>query len=646
MFKTLTKTRWIIPQNYQQQINELRNSDPAFASYSDDTLMFLLQRGINTRTKLQMILDTDLTHQHDSSLMTDSIKFVDTLNKLVMDKWDSTGQPLNIVIYGDYDGDGITATTVMLKSLNAVYLGRVNLNYFINNRFRLGYGMNPQGIHELVQKFPDTELIITVDNGIVAFDGIKEARKLGINVLVTDHHKPNADGLKVDALAIVDPHQKGDKYPFKDICGCVVAWKMMQLLAYRVYPDRPELFKYIFNLVDLCGISTISDVMPLIDENRLFVKHFLAECNKRHDEAPYYGSNLGVRYLLQEISDHHHQNAPYDEETIKFYIAPMINSSARVTGDSDIPMTILNSNDPKVVSQACDQLEQINEQRKNTSSNVIHKINEKHLVDTSKKFLLYVDEGIGDGIIGLVSGKLTEKYNRPSIVLTHDVVNGKDIYKGSGRSIEGFDITDMLVQISKQYERDTHSDKKLIAQFGGHVGACGLTVAAEQLETFEKYVWQFAEQHLAPELMQKKVKVDVVFTPESHPYAFAKEVEQFKPFGEGFEAPIIAYHNFKVDQVQILGSKLPLEQRVHMKFSTPNANVLFWSGRKTFDTLIGQDYNPNYNQWGKGRPTPELTLDLVGSIVPSDYQFDDRPVITVLDDNFAIRTPEPKYPNF
>lgn len=655
--------KWVEPNSdVKKEVKELANM-PKFSKYSKETLYFLAARGINTDKKLDEILagniaklkvnrnynpitkktdvsytisdpnlispvylneqgnvilmpDTDqpvyksehemvseiISGQFDPAVMKDSNKFVDTLNKLV----NESKHPLNVVIYGDYDADGITATTVMMRGLKLIYDQKINVDYFINNRFKLGYGLNPQGMQQLLKQFPKTDVIITVDNGIVAFDGVEEAVKNGVKVLITDHHLPHPSGKLPDALAIVDPHQEDDEYPFEDICGCVVAWKLMQLAAKKYNSEK---LSAIIDLVDFCGISTLSDVMPLRSENRLFVKALIYKLNHR---KPGNSNSWGSRYSLNALLSALKKTPDFNEETIKFYLAPAINASARVTGESRLVVDMLNSKNSFDVIEKANKLAKINEERKATTNEILDNIDKNNLIDTSKKLIVYYDENIGDGIIGLVAGKLTEQYHRPSIVLTHD----GDIYKGSGRSIEGFDITHALYAINQP--------RNGLIQFGGHVGACGLSVSSTKIEAFTKAIQDYADKNLSDDLMQKKVNVDIIFNDENTKLLEeTQELDQFRPFGESFEEPLVEFQNHHIVANQLMGKGKSDEERVHEKLLAKNIVMNYFNGRKYYEKYIAPE-------------SKAVNVDVLGTLSLSAFGGNVRPDFQVLDDNITL----------
>lgn len=553
------EVKWLTPSDTKERksiLNRLEN-EPSLSELSRPTLNILINRGMDTVEKINMILDNNIMNQHNPMLMKDSDKLVYHLQKSIEEK-------KHIVVYGDYDNDGACATAIAVLCLR--HLG-AQVDYWINNRFVHGYGMTPQGVRDLVEKYPTVDVILTVDNGIVAFDGIQEAIDKGIQVLVTDHHEPNPDGSLPPADAIVDPKRLDEEYPFNGICGATVIYKMMMYL----YLKMKEPLDYVYSMVDIVGMATVGDVMPLLDENRLFVKESINMINKN------------PRYAFKALKEAIGQST-IDEGTFGFQFVPMINSIGRLTGSIDEAVELFLSTNKENVDEIVGYLKSMNEKRKELTSKqeklAISMVEEKGV----QPVIVLAHEEFHEGIVGLVAGRIKEKYHRPTIVMSK-TENG--IWKGSGRSIEGFSLIQSLHRIAEH----TH-------HYGGHDMACGVGVEEHKLKKFEDALIQLANNILEPEDFIPKIQVDVFVQPVEVTEQLVEELEQLKPFGTNFEAPNIAVKEFEVEKSFRMG-----KEKQHIKLTNGTLSLIMWNGAEFFDrNLRSSPYvqaigTPSLNYW-------------------------------------------------
>lgn len=547
------------PQNKDRKeiINQLKENQN-LPDLTDTTLNILVNRGMDTPEKIMKILDKDIMNQHNPMLLKDSDTFVQHLQKAI-----ESGK--HIVIYGDYDSDGASATAIAMLSLRQ--LG-AKVDYWINNRFKHGYGITPEGVKDLVNKYPTVEVIITVDNGIVAFDGIQEAMSRGIQVLVTDHHEPSPDGKLPPADAVVNPKRLDDTYPFKGICGATVIYKLMMLL----YLKMKEPLDYVYSMVDIVGMATVGDVMPLLDENRLFVKESIKSINKN------------PRYAFKSLKEAIGQST-IDEGTFGFQFVPMINSIGRLTGEIDQAVELFLSTDKDEVDKIVSYLTSMNEKRKEMTTKqeelAISMVKDKGV----QPVIVLAHEDFHEGIVGLVAGRIKEKYHRPTIVFTK---TDEGLWKGSGRSIEKFSLIDSLYKVAEHTQG-----------FGGHDMACGVGLKQEQLEDFERAMIEIANKTLEPEDFIPKIQVDVFVSPQEVTEQLVEELEELKPFGTSFEAPNIAVKGFKVKKSFTMG-----KTREHLKLMNDDLTLIMWNGRDYYHQNLQEAENvqaigmPSLNYWG------------------------------------------------
>ena len=293
------RKRKCIYDNSTEKFNILKKlkSEPNLKNLSYRTLEILYERGYRTLADIEKFLYSTMYDLYDSRLLKDSEKAVEILINAIKNK-------LHIVLFSDYDSDGIFSAVVGVKGLRNA---GANIDYYTNNRFEDGYGICVDGVNKLIEKYPDTKVILTTDNGIVAYDGIKRAKELGITVIVTDHHEPG-DTLPM-ADAIVDPKRHDCQYPFKGLCGAGVIFKLLLLLYYEMDLD----LDYIYDMCDLVAVATVGDVVPIVDENRILVKEGIKRIKQEHRE---------VFKLLREKT----QPKKINSETFGFIYVPMMNA--------------------------------------------------------------------------------------------------------------------------------------------------------------------------------------------------------------------------------------------------------------------------------------------------------------------------------
>lgn len=563
------KIKWVQPSETierQETLSRLQK-DPRLSHLSSATLKILINRGMDTYEKIQMILADDVINQHNPTLMKDSEQLIIYLEKAIE-------EGKHIVVYGDFDNDGACATAISVLCLRE--LGG-HVDYFINNRFIHGYGITPLGVEDLIKRYPTVDVILTVDNGIVAFEGVQAAINHGIQVLVTDHHEPKPDGTIPPADAVVDPKRLDDEYPFKGICGATVAYKMMMYL----YAKMGQPLDYVYSMVDIVGMATVGDVMPLVDENRLFVKESIKLINKN------------PRYVFQALKDAIGVSS-IDEGTFGFKFVPMVNSIGRLTGEIDKAVDMFLSKDPKEVNELVQYLVETNEKRKQLTEQqeklAITMVEQKGI----QPVIVLAHENFHQGIVGLVAGRIKEMYHRPTIVMTKT----KDgIWKGSGRSIEAFSIIQALHQVAST----TH-------HYGGHDMACGVGVEDQHLQAFEQAMIQVANDTLQPEDFIPKIIVDVVVKPNEVTEQLVEELETLKPFGTNFELPNIAVSDFKVRKQFRMGSASQ-----HLKLSDGTLTLIMWSGADYYFQELGAvPYvqaigTPSLNFWN-GRTSVQMVV--------------------------------------
>lgn len=532
------KLKKIMTYNNKKEFKVLRQI-PEVNHLSDTILEIMYNRGFRTVQSILDFLEKDLMSLYDTRLMKDAEKAVDILIEAIKNK-------LHIINYSDFDCDGACSSICCVK---AIRTAGGYIDYYTNNRFEDGYGICKKGIDNILKKYPDTKIILTSDNGIVGYEGIEYAKQKGLIVIVTDHHEqgktlPNAD-------AIVDPKRKDDNYPFSELCGAGVIFKLMLLLYYKMGLS----LKPIYDLIDVVGMATVGDIVPLLDENRILVKEGIKKIKEE--------SNL-VFKILREKTEVKQINS---DGTLAFVYVPMINALGRLLGSPDLAIDMFLSDDEDFIRNTIDKIYELNEQRK-VMTNEQFEISEKVIEDKGLKPVIVVyDDNFHEGIIGLIAGKLKEKYHRPTFVLTNHNV---DSAKGSCRSIDNFHINDYMFKIDN-----------LLIQHGGHAKAGGLSLYKKNLNEFEEAINKLAMDNLTEDDFKEHITVDTVINAEDVSLDLIDDLKMLEPYGEQFQAPLVGLNNFSVNKVYYMG-----EDKQHLKLvDKNNLSVIYWNGAHKFKTF-------------------------------------------------------------
>ena len=418
-----------------------------------------------------------------------------------------------ILIYGDYDVDGITSTTVLKKYL----MDRgISVDTYIPNRLHEGYGLNKKAIDTIKER--NIDLIITVDCGISAIEEVNYAINLGMDVIVTDHHEV---GEKLpNALAVIDAKRKDNTYPFRSLAGVGVVFKLIQALSIKLEIKPEEYLKYL----DLVCVGTISDIVPLEGENRTIAKLGLMLIKVTR--------NLGLRELIKSSG-----YKEIDSNTISFGVAPRINACGRM-GHEEEALKLFLAEDLESATKITKELNEYNTLRQSTEKAIyedaVQQIEKNHLDENNS--IVLGGKGWHHGVIGIVSSKVTDKYYKPSILLSFE----DDIAKGSGRSVPGFDLYEGLTKC-----------EDLLEKYGGHSMAVGLTLKKENLDKFKERFEQIAKEknikelvpiiYIDDELKLKDINMDLV-----------KSLSILEPFGEANKVPLFLIKNLKIDSIRAL----------------------------------------------------------------------------------------------
>ena len=506
--------KWEIDKPDEEQVKRIQDE------YKMNYLLarILVNRGITKNEDIRLFLSPTRKDFYNPYLMPDMEKAVERIEEAIKNKE-------KVMIYGDYDVDGITSVTVLKSFLQERGL---EIDEYIPNRLDEGYGLNKPAIEKIANE--KYTLMITVDCGISAIEEVEFANSLGLEVIITDHHEPGEE--LPNAIAVVDAKRKDNKYPFRNLAGVGVVFKLIQAISQKLNLEEKEYLKYL----DIVCIGTISDIVPLVDENRVIVKLGLKLVEQTR--------NIGLKTILQ-LSGYQ----KVDSSTISFGIAPRINACGRM-GHQEEALKLFLSKDIDEVNRLAQKLNEYNtkrqEKEKKIFTEAIEKI-EKEGID--KNNIMVIDgENWHHGVIGIVASKITEMYFKPSILLCFEGEEGK----GSGRSIPGFDLHEVLTRCNNYLEK-----------FGGHSMAIGLSVNKNSLEELRKQLDEIAKEKQINKIVPI-LKIDAEVSLDNINKEIIESLKELEPFGEENKTPLFVFKNLKIDSIRALSEgkhlKLTLRQ--------------------------------------------------------------------------------------
>ena len=434
-----------------------------------------------------------------------------------------------VAVFGDYDADGVTASAILYHFLK----NRMEMDvvFYIPDRLSEGYGMSLSAIDALSDQ--DVSLIVTVDNGIVAFNEIAHAAELGIDVVVTDHHR--CGETLPECCAVVDPCILTEDTPAKNLCGAGVAYAVISALSEAV-----GLFGEIQRYLPIVTIGTLGDIVPLTGDNRILVKYGMEHMQD--------GEWIGLQKLIEKITAGKKENTPLTSTFILFYIVPKLNAAGRL-GGADRAFRLLIAEEEDEAERLADELMTENAKRQATEADIADKAMQSENIVTTDEDAVVIAVG-GDwhpGVIGIVASRLTEKYKKPSFVLVRE----DGTAKGSARSVKGFDLHRALTACSG-----------LLVKFGGHEMAAGITIKDENIRPFIDSLNKYAEDHSQYILQPPNLEIDAVVLPEELTIANVMRISELEPYGTANPQPLICVRGLRIGQCTKVG-----DSGKHLKIS-------------------------------------------------------------------------------
>jgi len=473
----------------------------------------LTNRGITESEEAKRFLNCNLNDLHDPYLLKDMTKAVTRIKKAITNKE-------KLMIFGDFDADGTTGTTILIKTMELI---EGKAEHYFPSRLTEGYGLNKKAIDNAVNN--NIKLIITVDCGINANKEVSYAKKKGIDVIITDHHEPPEQ--LPEAKAIINPKQKECKYPYKELAGVGVAFKLAQSLIREYSISFDE-----FSFLDLVCLGTVADIVPLTGENRIIVKNGLKKLMKTE--------NIGLKALI-EVSDI--KGKEINPGHISFRLAPRINAAGRLTSADKI-MKLFQTKSETEAYTIAKFLDEQNTKRQDIQQKILDEaiLKVEKEIDLDKETcIILADESWHRGVIGIVASKIVEKYHRPTILIAIE----KGIGYGSGRSISNFHLFDAV-----------DSCKDLFENYGGHTQAIGIKINKNNIEKLRKEINNYAKKMLSAEDLIPKINLDVKLKLSQVDEELIDEINKLTPFGMGNPKPVFYSTNLSLeDEPRILKEK-------------------------------------------------------------------------------------------
>lgn len=526
------KYNWIYPNYDENFIKELESY-----SISKNIAKILNARNITDMNSVKKYFSDEYEEGYDPFLMHDMQKAVDRINEAIENEE-------KILVYGDYDADGITSTVLLVETL--ISMG-ANVSSYIPNRFEEGYGPNKEAFTKIIDS--GITLIITVDNGIAGVEEVDLANELGCDVIVTDHHK--IQDTIPNAYAIIHPEHPEGNYPFKKLAGVGVAFKLAHALL-EIFPDF---------LLDLVAIGTIADMVSITDENRIFVKQGLELIN----DDP----RIGLKMLL-ELSG---IDTKIDEQTVGFYIAPKLNSIGRMDS-AKLGLTFLMAEEPVTARALAEQIEQYNIQRKQVTEDIVKDVTSKiENSEKKQKNVIMVSGEYHEGVLGIVASNIVEKYQKPVFIMNEK----EGVLKGSARSIFDFNIYIAMNKISD-----------LFLAFGGHTLAAGFSFKKSNFEKIEEFLDKEFEEFKRNNNLKANKNIDIVTSLEDISYQFLNSLDALKPYGMDFEKPTVLIENAMVLNKTYFGSEKQY-LRLTIADEVGNLDCITFKDSVTFDKVEKND---------------------------------------------------------
>ncbi len=522
--------RWVLKKKPEKEVVKQLSKELNISNVLSE---LLIHRGINTFEEARSFFRPQLSDLIDPFLMKNMDKAVDRIEKAK-----DLGE--KIMVYGDYDVDGTTAVSIVYSFLKNTHK---KVDFYIPDRYAEGYGISYKGIDFAVEN--GYSLLISLDCGIKAVEKVDYAKEKGLDIIIGDHHRPG--DVIPNAVAVLDPKQDDCNYPFKELSGAGVGFKLIQAITIRSGASVDKIYCYL----DLVAISIAADVVSMTGENRTLSYYGLKNLNKT--------PRIGVKYMLKSagvdkkvsLGSEHFFKKIITVSDLVFLLGPRINAAGRIDSATD-SVRLLISNNTEYAEKLGKQINDLNTTRRELDSNItkdaLQILNEDIDIGNKKATIVY-RENWHKGVVGIVASRLIDKYYRPTIVLT----KADGLITGSARSVKQFDIYDAI-----------DSTNHLLENFGGHTYAAGLALKPENLDQFITEFQKYADENITDEMLIPEIEIDAELFISDINFKFYKILKQFAPFGPGNMSPVFCTKNvIDTGYAKLVGKK----ENKHLKFS-------------------------------------------------------------------------------
>ena len=560
----------------------------------------LAQQGIDSTEQAKKFFEPSMEEIHDPTLLHDMDKAVERIEQAVE-------KQEQITIYGDYDADGITSTSLMYETLLSI---GANVNYYVPNRFTDGYGPNMDAYQRLIDN--GTQLFITVDNGVSGKNVIDKVMEAGVDVVITDHHELPAD--LPNAVAIVHPRYPGSNYPFPDLSGVGVAFKVAWALTGEFPVEE----------LDLVAIGEIADVVNVTDENHALISYGIQQLRQ--------GMRPGLAALMK-LADIKANNLT--DQDIGFGIAPRLNALGRIA-DANDGVKLLTSLDENESQKLAKEVDQANKERQNLVADIMKEAEEQanSSANQQKKTLLIVGKGWHQGVLGIVASRIMNETGKPTIVASTDQ-NNPTLIKGSGRSVDSFNLFNAL-----------EAHRELFTTFGGHPAACGLSFDQKNIVPLQIALEEEAVKQKFDPTVKQPLPIAMKLVPADVTQQLYNDIQRVAPFGPGNMEPVFELNNVKVVDVKTMG-----QEHQHLKFSIvsdkKNLTVVAF-GQGNLATLLSAPTGQinlavkvSLNEW-RGKKSVQLMLEdlqINGTVIIDERTNKLTPQLFSSSDYYIVREP-------
>lgn len=564
------KKEWRLPEQVEidkKLLDEL-NFDPVLLS-------ILIRRGYSTRSALESFFNFKLENGNlleisdkNDNLFYDPFIFRD-MEKVVSLIIEHIKARHRIVVYGDYDADGVTSTAVLMEALQIMH---AEVEAYLPDRVGEGYGLNKSAIAKIAKS--DVKLIITVDTGVRNKEEVAFAKSKGLDVIVTDHHVlPETEAELPDCL-LINPADTRNNYPCPFLAGVGVAFKLVSALLIRSKLDKSQKKLIADKALDLVAVGTIADMVSLLDENRLLVKKGLEVINKNQ--------RLGLKKLFIQAGIR--ENQEIEAWNIGWQIGPRLNAASRLS-HANTAFALLSANNEEEAEELAAELDERNNRRQQITSEIMSQVDDQIDKDNLPEMIIGVakeDQVWNEGVIGLVAGKIAEKYYRPSLVITRLVeeqefdektkkmIVKKVSFKGSGRSIPELNLISLVEECSGD-----------LAKYGGHPMACGFSIDnPDKLDSFKQKILTLSHEKLKGLNLVKKINIDTVVEAGQMTLDLAKGIQGLAPFGQNNQEPLLATFSLRISDIMFMG-----KDSQHVKIKVAALWALCFNGTKKYGHL-------------------------------------------------------------